>query len=188
MSEGGTITKVADLNTPVPDGVGTFPRFQQPVIDDGIVAFQSYDALNEPGIFLADEGTITRINSDVGRGLSNPSLNAGSVAFEAFVGTDSHGIYTTLDGMLSKLIDVTDTLDGKTFNPNSTISFSVGDDGISGNQIAFRAVFADGSQGLFLATLVPEPSSTAPLGLTIAALIGHGFSRCRRLGRQCYRW
>ena len=182
VSAAGTITKIADGNTPVPGGVGTFDRFEPPVIDEGVIAFKGSSASNQPGIYLAGGGTLTEIITDVGPNgqLSIPSVDAEKVAFEfeAHDNSAPHGIYTNLGGVVTKVIDVTDTLDGKPFNPNSTISFSIGSDGLSGNQLAFRAVFADGSQGIFLATLVPEPSSLILLALAGLAMIGCGFNRC----------
>ena len=156
VSSAGTLTKVADVNTLVPGGVGTFNSFQQPVINDGVIAFMGLDASLQPGIYLAEGGTldIAAGTGAVDAGFTVPSLDAGSVAFEAFVNPGPHGVFTNLGGMVSKVIDVGDMLDGKQFDALSTSSFSIVSDSLSGDQVEFRAKFADGSEGIFLATVV----------------------------------
>ena len=65
------------------------------------------------------------------------------------------GVYTTLGGSLRKVIDLNDTLDGKSIS-----SFEVRETALSGDSIAIEAHFDDGSVGIYVATApVPEPSS-----------------------------
>jgi hypothetical protein len=99
--------------------------------------------------------------------VSDPSFDSGNIAF---LGSDSSGfpfgIYTDIGGELVDVIDINDMLDGK---PLDSLGFASDQGGLSGNQIAFLALFEDGSQGVFVATVVPEPtafiSSLAGLGL-----------------------
>ncbi|MEH1839764.1 MAG: hypothetical protein V7L20_13565 [Nostoc sp.] len=51
----------------------------------------------------------------------------------------------------------------------------IGREGLSGNQIAFTANFTDGSEGIYIATLVPvsEPSSVS--SILASGAFGAGF-------------
>ena len=58
------------------------------------------------------------------------------------------GIFMDCGGRLHKVIDLTDTLDGK-----SLTDVSLGNRGLSGNQLVFGATFVDGSSGIYRATV-----------------------------------
>lgn len=60
---GGTLAKIADLTTPLPDGPGTYRGFEAASIDGENVAFNAGTEVNSSGVFLASGQTITRIVS-----------------------------------------------------------------------------------------------------------------------------
>ncbi len=138
----------------------------------------------EEGIYLQDGGSLALIadlNTPIPDGAGNfsrfmftaPAIDSGNVAFIGYGSNSQAGIYTTLGGSLSKVIDINDTLDGKTLRPFSFTSATLGREGLSRNQLAFLAQFTDGSQGVYVATLNPTPiyeSSTVLSILTVAAL------------------
>jgi hypothetical protein len=68
-------------------------------------------------------------------------------------------LFSDVGGDLTRVIGPGDTLFGK-----SVVSILMGPDAMSGRDIAFAAVFRDGSSGIYLAT-VPEPRAFL-LGLT----------------------
>ena len=183
---GGSLSVIADRNTLIPGGTGNFTSLSEPIIDNGNVAFfGSRNVSLEPsqlGIYTNVGGSLSVIadrNTPIPNGTGNftsfgrLSFNKGNIAFVNPVyvspnGSSFQGIYTTLGGELTKVIDTNDSLFGKTIN-----SFSFGREGLSGNQIAFAVTFSDRSQGIYIATLdstsVPE-SSTALGVLAIGAM------------------
>ena len=154
-SIGGSLNIVADKNTQIPGRSGNFSRFRWPSIDNGYVAF-----------FALGGGIVTNIggslNVIVDRTTLIPgqpfsfynmgfiSLDAGNVAFlgSACALCGYGGIFVHTNGSVIKVIDNHDLLEGKT-----TSSLSIGQQGLSGDQIVFHASFTDGTQGIFVATV-----------------------------------
>ncbi len=79
-----------------------------------------------------------------------PSSGGGGVA--GFL----QGIYTDLGGTLAKVIDTTDSLDGKTIQ-----TLEIGREGLSEGQIVFRAIFSDLSSGIYLTTPACVPGDVS---------------------------
>jgi PEP-CTERM motif. len=79
-------------------------------------------------------------------------------------------VYIEYEGQLAKVIAQGDTLDGKVVN-----STAMSSDALSGNRLAFFASFSDGSEGVYVATAVPEASEAAMLlaGLGVIGVIAH---------------
>ncbi|MGE5609072.1 MAG: hypothetical protein ACM359_07445 [Bacillota bacterium] len=111
----------------------------------------------------------------------NPSIDGGTVVFGAnargaepygFDLSQMGGIYMWRDGVVSKIINVNDTLDGK-----ALAYLHTGPDSLSGDNIVFHAGFRDGTEGIYVASL-PEPTSAMLLAGAIATL---GFRR-----RSCF--
>jgi len=183
---GGSLQVVADTNTLVPDGSGnTFTDFGQfsPSLSGNNVAFDGLDSSTE-GIYDTVGGqlhTIADTNMLIPNGSGNmfstfddPSLSGNYVAFDGFgPNAGPGGVYTDLGGSLTEVIAPGDILDGKTILGASEAQ-------IDGSQIAFDVQFNDGSEGIYLASSVPEPNSCgllAALGLSGVALLRHKRSR-----------
>ncbi len=174
-----TLSKVADLNTAIPNGTGFFTDFGDIWVDDQRVLFVGEGASNQIGLFLQKSDSSlealvteqTAIPEATGTfsgfgnlGLDTPkiSLDDDLVVFQGN-GEGVEGIYSLQNGVLLKIIDSNDTLDGK---PIVGLSF-IGE-GLDGGSLAFTAQFTDGSQGVYL-TAIPEPATA--LLLTVGSLL-----------------
>jgi hypothetical protein len=165
-SVGGSLSVVADLDTTIPGSSDTFLTFgSAPSISGENVAFVN-DTVAD-GVYKDVGGSLsvvanwsTPIPGGSGnffgfRGRLGPvfgsqsgaSISGENVAFAAY-GLDREGIYIEIAGVLHKVIDTTDILDGKTIS-----TLSMGIDGLSGRRVAFEAYFDDTSQGIFVATV-----------------------------------
>jgi hypothetical protein len=126
-SQDDTLSVIADANTPIPDGQGNFYSFplNANVMDPttGDVAFEGEDEVSW------------------GRNPEQPSPAPGQ-----------KGIFMDCAGRLHKVIDLTDTLDGKPLT-----DVSLGNRGLSGNQLVISATFVDGSSGIYCATVNRSP-------------------------------
>jgi len=146
------------LYSPIPGGTGNFMFFSAPSLDGGNVAFRGLGS-DQLGIYTNIGGlsVVADTSTMIPGGMGNfvnfdvPSLDGGNVAF---TGNDAsqQGIYTNIGGSLTKVIEEGDNLDGKT-----VIAFFLGRESLSGNSIAFEALFTDGSLGIFIAELVSPP-------------------------------
>ena len=138
--------------------VGSFPgpglTGFSPSIDNGAIAF----LVQGDGIYLATlEGSITPValvGTPIPGGTGNftgfdpdsPSHRDGIVAFRGFGPSGQEGIYASIGGSPTKVINLSDSLDGKTLT-----HLFLGYEAVSGNQIAFAAQFANGSRGIYVA-------------------------------------
>ena len=156
----GKLTRVADRNTPIPDGIKTFKKFRKPSIDsENRVVFKGKGHFDQRGIYTYAQGVLEVVanqNTPVPGGNGNfslfgiPSIDNGYVAFIGS-GDNQGGLYTTLGGSLKKVLSTGEGLDGKTV---SEIVFRP--DGLRGNTFAFKVIFADSTRGLYLASLQHE--------------------------------
>lgn len=95
------------------------------------------------------------------------------MAFRGSGGGSRDAIYTDISGELTRVIAINDVLDGK------VISAFVGELSLSREQIAFITNFTDSSKGIYVATLVPEPSPG--LGILLLGACGiTGIIKCQR--------
>ena len=180
---GGSLRKVADDRTFIPGPpLGTFDSFGSTYDMDGSTivftgARPSFSGLPSFHGIVAEAGGALGLVAERGffpgssffvSGLGDPSTDSGHVAFRGTGGGGTNflsGIFTNLGGdgeVISVIDDVTGILDGKSITNVATSRES-----ISGNSIAFTAVFDDGSQGIYLATL-----ATASAPPTLALLLG----------------
>jgi hypothetical protein len=148
-------------------------------IDETVIAF----AAPEEGIYrfnrLTGQITIVADTSRLipGRGgekfsdfsAATVSTSDGRVAFgyDPYLSDDHEqflDIYVHCDGALQKVIGVDDQLDGKAVE-----GVWLGAQGFRGDEIAFLVRFADQTEGIYVATLVPEPSTA--LLILVAAYV-----------------
>ncbi|MCE5268775.1 MAG: PEP-CTERM sorting domain-containing protein [Planctomycetaceae bacterium] len=186
-----SVQLVADTHT------STFDRFlcNYTAYDGQTLGFLAHDVLRGWGLFLQRNGELETVlvegqaapgggnfqlggyyGSDIATGSLRTSIDAGHIAFSSFVSegsTTTYGIYTDLDGELKRLIGSGDKLFGETVD-----IVRIGEEGLSGNQIAFLAHFTDGNEGIFVAT-VPEPSTFVLLGVGVLSLFGYAWGRRR---------
>ncbi|MEB3281395.1 MAG: choice-of-anchor tandem repeat NxxGxxAF-containing protein [Lyngbya sp.] len=178
-SEGGVLTTIVDNNTPVPNSTGTFSNASYPRLNqNGNVAFfgsqfSDNNTLTNIGVYT-DIGGINLVadtNTPIPNGVGNfitfasdaestptdsfPSdlLSLDDNGVVAFVGVGSEeqqGIYTNLNGELETVIDLNTPLEGKIIQ-----DLAFGPEGLSGNQIAFSALFTDGTEGIYVANFAP---------------------------------
>lgn len=164
---------VADTNTPIPGGTGNFTRFDLTnyivSLDDENVAFTGVGSGDQRGIYsyTIAGGLEVVVDANMAipgargyfKSFSAPSVSGDNVAFLGVGATSPVGIYANYNGDLIKVVEVNDELDGKT-----VISLTTGTESLDGDELVFRAVFSDGSKGIFVAT-IPEPATLSLLAL-----------------------
>ena len=162
----GTLTKVADDNDTQPGSVQNFTSFSTPVISGRQVAFHGLGDF--AGIYVGDGGPLTVIAqtgdpapgggtfSGFGR---NVATDGGEVAFSG-AGSGFIGLFVSDPSGLCRVIDTNDTLEGK-----DVTQLFMGRDSYAVGMLGFRAVFSDGSRGIYLAKAQRRPpTSTFPTG------------------------
>ncbi len=155
FSNGATLSKVADLNTPVPGGSGSFTDFYSPVISGDNIAFLGSGSESN-GLYFFDGTTLT-IAADVntpipGRSenfsaFSDLTISGANIAFEGLV-AGGGGIYLYNGTTFSKVADLNTPIPGG-YGNFSGFSGPV----TNGNNIAFFGD-GDGQIGYYLASLV----------------------------------
>jgi hypothetical protein len=159
---GGTLHAEADLKTILPGGGpddrGTASSLRGPALDGENLAFVAFGQLARSAIYDKQQGSL-RVVVDNYTQIPGRSWNFDT--FEPFISYEGgnlvfwsraappnpyEGIFARYAGRIVKVIDNDDTLDGRdimflTFGPRA----------LSGHRIAFKAVFSDFSQGLYVA-------------------------------------
>jgi hypothetical protein len=176
-SDAGVLRKVVDHETPVPGRAATFGFVDNPVVENGVVAFGAVTSTYEPAGLYASVGDDLAVLADVntpvpgGQGLfsgfdTRLVLAGGSVAFMGADATGTSGIYVRRNGVVHKVISDTDTLDG---NAVGFLRMATGEScdfyfctlgygaGFDGRHVVFQVSFADGSTAIYLATLPQAP-------------------------------
>ena len=179
------LIKVADKNTPIPGGSGNFTEFGASFsISGGNVAFQAIGNDGQDGIFKKVGGVLEKVadtNTPIPEGdgtFADFYKNAVSISGRCVVFTgrddeDRNGVYTDCFGELRKVIDESDTLDGKSFS-----GVSAGRESFDDGCIAFKVDFDDRSDGVYLARPArPAPAvvpTTTSWGVFVLGLLSVG--------------
>ena len=171
----GTLENIAGPNVANPGGTGNFTGFlSAPSIFNDSISFLAVGG-GPQGVFLDRNGVlevVANITTPIPEGMGNfasfelTRLRDDSVLI---IGSDSNGvegIYIDYGMGLEKIIDETDTLDGKTI-VDLTAGF------YDPTAIAIFAQFDDSSQGLYLAdiTLIPIPAAFWLLGSSVLGML-----------------
>ena len=172
----GGLHMIADVDTFIP-GFGQIIQFIGPKLDDGHVAFSGIGQCGLIGIITNTNGLAAVVDQDTKipdknetfDQLGAPSFDDGKVAFLGIDLADRRGVYTNLTGTLRKVVDEDDMLDGKDIKK---VSFTSDNNGLSGNEIVFIAIFEDESQAVFVATPIPEPSTATLAAYALLGLLG----------------
>lgn len=163
-----------DSSDTAPNG-GTFFGSFDPVVEGDTVYFASTTTtINLFSIYALDTNappgnnvtTIVDPNTPAPGGgtfaSSNfASVDGGDVLFESDAGLDGLFFYDNETAAFYEVLGVGDTFDGKTVSS----VFSIPGQALNNDTIVFEARFTDGSVGIYTASLIPEPSSLALLGL-----------------------
>lgn len=176
----GSISRIADVTT-VPPGGGTWDGFGPSTGFDG--SSVSFTDRLGTALYTNIGGTL-RVAANSGTPLpgasvhfaefGQSSLDGEQIAFTAASTRGGPpGLFLWSDGTISQILAPGGILDGKTI-----ANLGLGVDALSGDNVAFRADFADGSSGIYLMA-IPEPASCCILVASGAAL---AFQR----RRPCY--
>src|SRR5262249_54583129 len=125
---GGRLNIVADTNTPIPGGTGNFSGFGSFSFNDGNIAFLGFGSSGQMG-YYADLGAGLRLvadtNTPIPGGTGNftgfgffigPSLSGENIAFAGLGSSGQAGLYMEIAGVSTKVINNSETLDGKSFS------------------------------------------------------------------------
>ena len=159
----GALNVVADLNTPIPGGGGTFIGFQSLDLDAGEVAFHGI-GVSQSGVYrgsgpsalsvVADPNTPIPGGTGNFAGGTEPSLDGGEVAFIGTGLSNQFGVYRGSGP--STLTVVADT---NTPIPNGSGSFSsFRFPSLRGGEVAFRGEGALGQTGIYRRTGPSTPT------------------------------
>jgi hypothetical protein len=168
----GSLGRVADTNTAVPGGSGNFINFwSYPGISGTNVVFDAEGTSSQQGYYAAiNGGALTKIadtNTPIPGGTgdflfnatpANPCIDGSNVLILEHGSGGQEGIYFWSAGVLSKVVDLTDSIEGKTLE-----GLDIGRVSLSGDNVVFSATFTDGSSGVF-ETAVPEPGVVGVVG------------------------
>jgi hypothetical protein len=158
----GSLTKIADTADPIPDGDGLFTSVEFPRLDGGKVYFAGFGTGGQQGIYVGDGTSVARIVdtrtpipwgtgtfTDFSIRPQQFAASSGAVLFRA-LGTDGQqGVYFARGSQIEKVIDVSDTLDGKELT-----ALDIGPEALRGSVLAFTATFADGSSAIYVGSPV----------------------------------
>jgi hypothetical protein len=168
----GTLVKVADRKDTQPGSIEPFSTFSVPVISGRQVAFRGVGDF--AGIYVGDGGPLAVIaqtgDPAPGGGTfsgfdQNVSIDGGEVAFSG-AGSGFSGLFVSGQSGLCRVIDTNNTLAGK-----DVTQLFMGRDSYAVGMLGFRAVFSDGSRGIYLAKAPQSsPAGALPIGPLIILL------------------
>jgi len=150
------LTAVADTNTPIPGGSGSFSSFGPPASSGGVVAFVGADASFNTGIYRSDAGVLRRVvdrqTAVPGRAatfgfVDNPTVENGIVLFGAVTSTYAPaGLYASDPHGLHVVADVATAVPGGqgVFNGFNTRPL------LAASNVAFVGTDSSGSSGIYV--------------------------------------
>jgi YVTN family beta-propeller protein len=198
-SAGGLVT-LASTATAVPGAGSNFTGFNggPPDLSGTTLAFLGQYSGGNSGIYTMDlaGGAITKI-ADLSTAvpgatgtfidLQSPNIVNGTVAFQAtFSGGSAQGIYLSQGGVLSKVIDTTDKIGGKTIT-----ALAIFENSLAAGYLAFRASFSDSTKGIYVTGIdIPgAPAiSTQPATQSVAVGGTATFTVTASGGTLTYQW
>ncbi len=140
-SSGGTITRLADTSTAIPDGTGNFTGFNGYSVSNGTVYYRGVGTGDQAGAYSipVSGGTSVRIADMTtpvpdGRPMDDfealsTGANGGVVAIEARIWPDEDGIYTFDGGTFTTIVNPQTQMPGTTSNFGLVSSPDVAADG-----------------------------------------------------------
>lgn len=172
-----SLARIADTNTPIPNGTGSFTSFGhfRCTIDNGTVAFPGQGSGGQEGVYTGNGSTLTRIadtNTPVPGGTGSfssfmyPVVTSDGVSFIGLWEGSQSGLYTTIGGGLRMVAD------SQTTYPGSMGFYSFRDVTPITAQLA-----GSGSRLAFIARRTDNPSVNGLLvwdGFTITKLVESG--------------
>lgn len=188
-SDLATIQPIVTQSTLIPGSTHTFQAFGSTAVSGDATYFYGIDGSTNSGgggLYMEENGVISTVADSHTRLPNSPSdtfwnvatiaADNGVAAFTAATANDPSkvGIFTNFGGQLSEVIQVGDTLDGKTVS-----KVLMSSQALSGDYLTFAATFSDNSQAAYLVSLaaVPEPSILALLGVGTACFAAFGWRR-----------
>jgi serine/threonine protein kinase/tetratricopeptide (TPR) repeat protein len=161
---GGPLTRIVDVNTPIPSGSGTFTGMAHTSVSGSTVAFRGMGGDGQNGIYAAPSagGPVTVVadtNTPIPGGTGNfklatfPSVSGSTVAF-CGKGVGQEGIYVgpIAGGRLTRLADLNSPVPnghGKLFS--FTIPpFNHNVVAMSGSAVAFQAIDGERQVGIYI--------------------------------------
>ena len=201
----GSHHTVADINTPIPGGTGSFSSFGDPAIDAGHVAFVGAGPNGQSGIYSDLGGTLTALvdrNTPVPGGgqflyfQGQPAFDRGHLAFVARIldanNSENFALFTDATGSLTRIVTERDHLglDDRVYL--YAYGLGVSRVWLRGNELAFNTFDTLGD--IYVVT-VPEPSSFVLAGVGFVGMafffrrrfIEHGASLLRPY-RRLWDW
>jgi len=158
------VKRIADTNTPIPKGTGTFTWFgDRPSIDGGYVGFygqQTGAGTDQKGIYTNLGGhlrVVADLNTPIPGGVGTftdftsfygPCLREGRIAFRGFGEGGQLGIYCEIDGLLLSVVDLNETRLEPGLLPRSLF---IDEQCLSGNRLGFYAEFDAETPGEYFA-------------------------------------
>lgn len=141
----GNVSAIADTNTTLPDGNGSFAKFSPPVVQDGRVAFVAETDSGE-GVFLfdqeirtvADVSTVVPGKNELFQGFfSRVRIDGRTVMFGGNSATEV-GIFGEIDGKLERIV-----------SKDSTELRTIADFSTNDGNVIFRGIDEVGKHGIY---------------------------------------
>lgn len=155
------LSLIANTKTKLPDGgVGFFTKFSN-VSYDAItneIAFIGNGILGQHAIFVYSQGKISQLVSQHTpipggfgefKSFTHPNMESGFVLFQAKDSKKQDGLYLfSTKGEKLKILSDVDHI-----NKEQVKNVNIGNQSLSGNQVAARVTFKDGTSGVYIITM-----------------------------------